>query len=70
MAQFLDLSTIKVHHMIADKERVAVCLGIRDASTGELTELIEQCTLRNGKVVELKLFYHDPGSMVGKPRAV
>ena len=70
IGQFLDLSEVKVHYTIADGDRVAACLGIRDVTTGEWTDFIEQSTVRDGRIVEIKLFYHDAQSMIGKPKVV
>jgi ketosteroid isomerase-like protein len=70
IGQFLDLSEVRVNYTIADGDRVAACLAIRDIDTGEWTDFIEQSTLRDGKIVEIKLFYHDAQSMIGKPKVV
>jgi len=70
IGQFLDLSEIRVHYLIADGDRVAAALGIRDAESGEWCDMLEQSTLRDGKIVEMKLFYHDAQTMIGKPKVV
>jgi hypothetical protein len=70
IGQFLDLSEIKVHYLIADGDRVAAAIGIRDADNGEWCDFIEQSTLRDGKIVEMKLFYHDAQTMMSKPKVV
>ncbi|MFI6402935.1 hypothetical protein [Streptomyces sp. NPDC050548] len=54
----------------ADGDRVAACVGIKDVTTGEPTHFIEQFTLKDGKIVENRVFYHDVGSMLDKPRVV
>ena len=66
--RFMDLSKITLHYLIADGDRVAACLGIPDTTTGELTHFLEQCTFRDGKIVELKLFYYNPCTMIGQPK--
>ncbi|HEY9415955.1 MAG TPA: nuclear transport factor 2 family protein [Pseudonocardia sp.] len=70
IGQFLDLSEIRVNYLIADGDRVAAALSIRDLENGEWCDLIEQSTLRDGKIVELKLFYHEAQTMIGKPKVV
>jgi hypothetical protein len=70
IGQFLDLTKVQVNYTIADGDRVAACLGIPDVTTGEMTHFIEQSTLRDGQVVEMKLFYYDAQSMIGKPKVV
>jgi ketosteroid isomerase-like protein len=69
IGQYLDLTRVTVHYTIADGDRVAACLGIPDVTTGEMTHFIEQSTLRDGRIVEMKLFYYDAQSMIDKTRA-
>ncbi|WP_329319951.1 nuclear transport factor 2 family protein [Streptomyces sp. NBC_01262] len=68
LPDYLDLSSITVHYTIADGDRVAACVGIPDATTGELTHFIEQFTIKDGKIVENRLFYNDAGTLVGQPK--
>lgn len=70
LPNYLDLSAITVHYTIADGERVAACVGIPDVATGELTRFIEQFTVKDGKIVENRLFYHAAAGLVAKPEAV
>ncbi|MGW0832686.1 nuclear transport factor 2 family protein [Streptomyces prunicolor] len=70
LPNYLDLSAITVHYTIADGDRVAACVGIPDVATGELTRFIEQFTVKDGKIVENRLFYHDAAGLVAKPEAV
>lgn len=70
IGRYMDLSKITVHYTIADGDRVAACLGIPDTTTGELTHFLEQSTLRDGKIVEMKLFYYDAQTMMEQPKIV
>lgn len=70
IGQFLELATLKVHYTVADGDRVIACLGIVDVTTGKMVHLLEQSTLRDGQIAEIKLFYNDPQSMLGKPKIV
>jgi ketosteroid isomerase-like protein len=70
LPNYLDLSSITVHYTIADGDRVAACVGIPDVTTGELTHFIEQFTVKDGKIVENRLFYHDAGTLVDQPKVV
>ena len=70
LPNYLDVSKITVHYTIADGDRVAACVGITDVATGELTHFIEQFTLRDGKIVENRVFYHNVGSLIDKPVVV
>jgi ketosteroid isomerase-like protein len=68
LPNYLDVSSITLHYTIADGDRVAACVGITDVRTGELTRFIEQFTVKDGKIVENRLFYHDAASMVDRPK--
>ncbi|MFJ6086721.1 nuclear transport factor 2 family protein [Streptomyces sp. NPDC092369] len=70
LPNYLDVSKITVHYTIADGDRVAACVGITDVATGELTHFIEQFTLKDGKIIENRVFYHNVGSMIDQPRVV
>jgi ketosteroid isomerase-like protein len=70
LPNYLDVSSITVHHTIADSDRVAACVGIEDVATGELTQFIELFTINDGKIVENRVFYHDAGSLIGMPKVV
>ncbi|MER5322964.1 nuclear transport factor 2 family protein [Streptosporangium roseum] len=70
LPNYLDVAKITVHYTIADGDRVAACVGIRDVATGELTQFIEQFTVKNGKIVENRIFYHNVGTLIDQPRVV
>lgn len=70
LPNYLDVSSITVYYTIADGDRVAACVGITDVATGELTRFIEQFTLRDGKIVENRVFYNDAGTLVDMPKVV
>ena len=70
LPNYLDVSAITVHYTIADGDRVAACVGITDVATGELTEFIEQFTIKDRKIVENRVFYHDAGTLVDMPKIV
>ena len=70
LPNYLDVSSITVHYTIADGDRVAACVGITDVATGEPTRFIEQFTIKDGKIVENRVFYHDAGSLIGMPKVV
>jgi ketosteroid isomerase-like protein len=70
LPNYLDVSKITVHYTIADEDRVAACVGVTDVATGELTQFIEQFTVKDGKIVENRLFYHDAGTLIDQPKVV
>jgi ketosteroid isomerase-like protein len=62
--EHLDLSAITLDYLVADNERVIGVLRIPDRATGQDTVLAEQSTLRDGKIVDMRIFYFDPQSMI------
>ncbi len=61
---YADLSTVRLQYAVAEGDRVMAVLNILDKGTGKDLHLAEQSTVRNGKVVEMKIFYFDAGSMI------
>ena len=70
LPNYLNIAEITVHYTIADGDRVAACVGIADITTGELTRFIEQFTVKDGKIIENRIFYNDAGTLVDKPKVV
>jgi ketosteroid isomerase-like protein len=70
LPNYLDVSSITVYYTIADGDRVAACVGIKDVATGELTQFIEQFTIKDGKIVENRVFYHNAGTLIDQPKVV
>jgi uncharacterized protein len=67
--EYADLSTIRLQYSVAENDRVFGILELKDQKTGKQLQLAEQSTLRNGKVVEMKIFYFDAGSLIGAKRS-
>ena len=62
--QLIDGSRIKmVAPLMAGDDRVIASFTVPARRTGELLNLLEQATVNNGKVVELRVFYFDPSLM-------
>lgn len=59
-----DLSTVKMNYAVAEGDKVFVSLGFVDRKTGKRMDLVEQSIVRDGKIVEMKIFYFDAGSMI------
>ena len=59
-----DLSAIKMESVVAEGDSVFVCLQIADRKTGKPLQLVERSIVRDGKIVEMKIFYFDAGSMI------
>jgi uncharacterized protein len=65
ISKFLDLAAMKLQYLVADGERVFGVLAVVDRATGKDILLAEQSTLRDGKVIEMRIFYYDAGTLIG-----
>jgi hypothetical protein len=68
ISQLLDLTDVKLDYLVADNDRVIGVLRIPDRNTGKDTLFAEQSTIRDGKIVDLRIFYYDAQSMIGAPK--
>ncbi|WP_369374564.1 nuclear transport factor 2 family protein [Promicromonospora sp. Populi] len=68
LPNYLDSSEITVHYTLADGERVAAVVGIKDVATGELLHFLEHFTVKDGKIVENRVFYNDAGTLADQPK--
>lgn len=66
VGRYLDLADVRLEYTVADGDRVIACLSIPDRATGRPVCLLEQSTVRDGAIAEIKLFYHDVGTMIDK----
>ena len=64
IAPYADIATMKLHRVVAEGERVFCVLEIPDKNTGKNLMLAEESIVRNGKIVEMRTFYFDAGSMI------
>ncbi|HEY1974827.1 MAG TPA: nuclear transport factor 2 family protein [Pseudonocardia sp.] len=64
IGEYMDVTRLTVHYLVADGDRVIAVLGAPDVKTGQFNHFAEQSTLRDGKVVEMRLFYYDPQAMI------
>jgi ketosteroid isomerase-like protein len=62
--EYADLSAMKMESVVAEGGSVFVCLQIGDRKTGKPLQLAERSIVRDGKIVEMKIFYFDAGSMI------
>jgi len=62
----LDITQPKIDRIVADGDRAFTVIRLRCQATGEETLLAEEAVVRAGKVVELRVFYFDAGSLIEK----
>jgi len=64
VTQVLDVANMRVLRTIADGDRVIAILEMPDLATGKCVRLAEESLVRDGKVVETTLYYHDVQSLL------
>jgi hypothetical protein len=64
ICEYLDVSGLEIDHMVADGEHVIGILRAPDRATGELVLIAEESTLRDGKIVEMRVFFHEGRSLI------
>jgi SnoaL-like domain len=60
VAEYLDFSSIKIDYILAGGHDVLTSLRIKTRTLGVEIRVIEQAVVRNGKVVDLRIFPFDP----------
>jgi ketosteroid isomerase-like protein len=66
VSRHLDIARPKIDRIVADGDRAFTVIRLRCQATGEETLLAEEAVVRAGKVVELRVFYFDAGSLIEK----
>ena len=66
VSRHLDIARPKIDRIVADGDRAFTVIRLRCQATEEETLLAEEAVVRDGKVVELRVFYFDAGSLIEK----
>ena len=61
-----DLTGIKALYLTVEGDRGFCVFEIPDKITGKQFRLVEESRVENGKMVEMRIYYFDAGSMIGK----
>jgi len=71
VAQLADVTQFKVHYVLVDGDRAVAVGGFPVNDTGQFTHFAEETRLVGGKIVEIRIYYHDAQSLLGaaKPGA-
>ena len=64
VSRHLDIAHPKIDRIVVDGDRAFTVIRLRCQATGEETLLAEEAVVRQGKVVELRVFYFDAGSLI------
>ena len=66
VSKHLDITRPKIDRIVADGDRAFTVIRLRCQATGDETVLAEEAVVRSGKVVELRVYYFDAGSLIEK----
>ncbi|HEY4410713.1 MAG TPA: nuclear transport factor 2 family protein [Acidimicrobiia bacterium] len=64
VSKHLDITQPKIDRIVVDGDRAFSVIRLRCQATGDETLLAEEAVVRRGKVVELRVFYFDAGSLI------
>lgn len=64
--QYIDFSTLRLESMVAENDVVVAFLNAK-THKGERLSIGERSVVRDGKIVEMRIFYHEGGDLF--PRA-
>jgi hypothetical protein len=65
VAPLVDATQFKIHYIVADGDRTVAVGGFPVNDTGQFTLFAEESTLADGKIVEIRIYYHDAQSLIG-----
>lgn len=68
VTQVLDVSKMIVDRYVSQGDRVIGIIRMPDIRTGEHILLAEESLIRDGKVVEITVYFHEPRTLLGKPK--
>ena len=63
IAAYLDLASIKLDSLVADGEVVVAFLRATAVKDGSEVQIAERSIVRNGKIVEMKIYFHELGAL-------
>lgn len=65
IGEYLDVASIEVDHVVAEGEHVVVVLRATDRRSGERVLLAEENVVRDGRIVAMRVYFHEARSLVG-----
>jgi hypothetical protein len=63
IAKLIDVTSLKIESLMADGEVVMAFLRVKAAKGGDEVQMAERAVVRNGKIIELKIYFHELGSL-------
>jgi ketosteroid isomerase-like protein len=68
IAKTYDMTAIKFDDLMADGNQVFGILRMPDLRTGGDVLLAERSTIRDGRIVDMTIFFHDAQSLIDAPK--
>jgi ketosteroid isomerase-like protein len=69
VAQLADVTQFTIHSVMVDGERGVAFGGYPLTDTGQFTLFAEETRLVDGKIAEIRIYYHDAQSLIGSAEA-
>ena len=66
LTSYLNFSTIKLDKLIADGDTAVAFLRVQTVKSPSEVQLAERSIVRNGKIVDVRVLFHELGSMVSE----
>lgn len=63
ISKYLDVTRVETRYLVADGNRVFGVVSVPDARSGENVLLAEESIVRDGKVAEMTIFFHEARSL-------
>ena len=67
VGQYISLADLKLESVVADGQVVVAFLSAKTVADGSDISIAERSLVRDGRIVEMRIFYHEGGSLF--PRA-
>jgi hypothetical protein len=62
------MTKISADYLVADGDRVFGVIRMPDLKTGKDVLLAEESVIRDGSIVDMRIFFHDAQSLIGAPK--
>lgn len=63
---YLDVPTLRLESLIADGDVVVALVRVKTVNHDSEVQIAERIRIQNGKVVEMKIYFHELGTLVSE----
>lgn len=64
LCKYLDVPSLQVSHLVADGDRVAAFITIREKQSNRELQIMEAFLLREGRIIEVRIYYYEAGTLI------